>query len=98
VSACRTAGIERAVIVVLARLHEPLPVSDLRQIAIEDHGVLLTIIETCEHLIDEALTWSFRPLSLTLRDFSEAVLQRLIEIEADPVSPARWVELIRLGE
>lgn len=98
VAACRAAGIERAFIVVLASLHEPLPVSDLRQIAIEDHGVLLTIIETSEHLIDEALTWSFRPLYLTLRDFSEAVLQRLIEIEADPASPARWVELISLGE
>lgn len=98
VAACRDAGIDRAFVIVLAAHHEPLPISDLQQTAIERHGVLLTIIETHEHLIDEVLAWSYRPLSLALRDFSEAVLQRLVEIEAAPVSPARWVELINLDK
>jgi hypothetical protein len=55
VAACRDARIERAFVIVLAPLHEPLPISDLQRIAIENHGVLLTIIETHENLIDEVL-------------------------------------------
>jgi hypothetical protein len=98
VAACRSAGIERAFMVVLAPFHEPLPVPRLRQVALEDHGVLLSIIETPDLLIDEVLTWSFRPLSQALRDFADAVLQRLVEIEANPTSPTRWVELIRLDD
>jgi hypothetical protein len=98
VAACRDAGIERAFIVVLTPLHDSLPVADLRRVALEDYGVLLTIIETHGHLVDEVITWSPRALSLALREFADSVLRRLIEIEADPISPSRWVELIRLVE
>jgi hypothetical protein len=98
VTACRAAGIERAFMVVLAPHHEFLPIADLRRIALEDYGVLLTVMERHDDLIDEVLTWSARPLQMALRAFAEAVLGRLIEIEADPLSPARWADLISLGE
>jgi SacI restriction endonuclease len=96
--ACRNSGIERAFVVVLTPFHEALAVAELRRAALEDYGVLLTVIETHDHLLDEVLAWSSHPFSVALRTFAEAVLRRLIEIEADPISPSRWVELIRLGE
>lgn len=94
-AACRDAEIERAFVIILTPLHSALPTAELRRSAMEDYGVLLTVIETHEHLVDDVLTWSPLSLPAALRTFAKAVLDRLVEIEADQISLSRWVELIR---
>jgi hypothetical protein len=96
VSACRSAGIERAFMVVLWPSHQPLPVSELRQNSLESEGVLLTIIENTEDLLLDVFGWADLELAAALRTFVTAVLVRLKEIEAREQSLKLWVTL--LGE
>ncbi len=51
VDACRRAGIDRAFLVVLWSAHQALPERELRQKALEERGVVLTIIENAEDLL-----------------------------------------------
>lgn len=96
VSACRSAGIERAFMIVLWPSHRPLPVSELRQKSLEDEGVLLTIIENVEDLLLDVFGWADLELPAALRTFAVAALARLKEIEAKEQSLELWVSL--LGE
>jgi hypothetical protein len=96
VSACWQSGIDRAFMIVLWPSHQALPVDELRQRAIDGHGVLLTIIEQAEDLLLDVFGWSDLTLAMALRNFVESVLDRLREIEASEQSLARWVAL--LGE
>jgi hypothetical protein len=93
VSACRTADIGRAFIVVLWPSHRPLPVGELRQGSLDDEGVLLTIIENVEDLLLDVFGWADLELSTALKTFADAALARLREIEAMEQSLKQWVDL-----
>ena len=69
VSACRSAGIERAFMVVLWPSHQPLPASKLRQKSLDDEGVLLTVIEKTEDLLLDVFGWADLTLPAALATF-----------------------------
>lgn len=94
VSACRAADIDRAFMIVLWPGHRPLPRERLCQSALDDYGVLLTIIEEAEDLLVDIFGWSDMALEKTLEAFAKAVLDRLLEIEAMPETLSRWVTLL----
>jgi hypothetical protein len=94
VDACRLANIDRAFMVVLWPAHQVLPAPTLRQKALTERGVLLTIIEKVEDLLLDVFGWCDLDLADALRIFSAAVLDRLKEIEVPDESLARWVTLI----
>lgn len=94
VSACRAADIDRAFMVVLFPGHRPLPRESLCQNALDEYGVLLTVIEESEDLLLDIFGWSDMALEKTLEVFAKAVLDRLREIEAKPETLARWVMLM----
>lgn len=94
VAACRSAGIDRAFMIVLLPGHSPLHRQSLRQYALDKYGVLLTIIEAAEDLLLDVLGWSDIALNEALELFAKAVLDRLREIEAKPEALSRWVTLV----
>lgn len=94
VFSCQQANIARAFMVVIWPRHRPLPVSALREAALEE-GVLLTIIEHTDDLLIDVFGWADVPLSSALKTFARATLRRLKEIEATEQSLQRWVELTR---
>jgi hypothetical protein len=94
VAACRQAEIERAFVVVLAPSHRPLPLAVLRQKALDEHGVLLTIFERPDELLFDVFIWSDQDPSVSVRMFVMAVLERLREIEAKDASLAQWAALL----
>lgn len=94
VSACRSAGIDRAFMIVLWPGHSPLHRQSLCQYALEKYGVLLTIIEEAEDLLLDVFGWSDMTLNKTLDVFAKAVLDRLREIETVPETLSRWVTLV----
>ncbi len=96
VEACREAGIDRAFMIVLSSAHHALPAKALRTQALNDAGVLLTIIEDVEDLLLDVFGWSDLSLPAALHKFTLSVLTRLREIEATDHSLAQWVAL--LGE
>jgi hypothetical protein len=96
VSACRRAHIERAFMVVLWPLHQPLPVNELCHKALDNEGILLTIIESVEDLLLDVFGWADVELPTALRTFVVAALARLKEIEAKDESLKLWITL--LGE
>jgi hypothetical protein len=93
VDACRRAGIDRAFLVVLWPAHRALPGRELRQWALEDRGVLLTIIERAEDLLLDVFGWCDLNLATALRRFVTAALDRLKEIEVPGQVLGRWVAL-----
>jgi hypothetical protein len=93
VSACRGAGIERAFMIVLGPA-QALPSKILRKKALDDVGVLLTVIEEVEDLLFDVFGWSDVALPVALRTFAVSVLTRLKEIEATDQSLAQWVTLL----
>jgi hypothetical protein len=93
VAACRQAKIDRAFLVVIFPSHKPLPFNLLRQTALDNYGVLLTVIETAEDMLFDIFGWSDRDLATCLRLFVDSALQRLREIEASDISLASWVRL-----
>lgn len=94
VEACRRAGIERSFVVVLWPPGPSLPINLLRQSAIEECDIILTVIEQVEDLIFDVFGWSDVSLPVALTTFVTGVLTRLREIEATEQSLARWVELL----
>lgn len=94
VNACWKANIGRAFIVILTPSHKVLPSEILRQEALSDHGVLLTIVERAEDLLFNIFGWSKLELDAALRVFVISVLGRLKEIEAIDQSLAGWVALL----
>jgi hypothetical protein len=94
VSACRAADIDRAFMIVLWPGHRPLPRERLRQRALDEYGILLTIIEEAEDLLLDIFGWSDMALEKALESFAKAVLNRLREIEAKPETLSTWVTLV----
>lgn len=94
VSACRSADIDRAFMIVLWPSHRPLPRERLCQSALDEYGVFLTIIEEVEDLLFDIFGWSDMSMNKALESFAKAVLDRLQEIEAKPETLSSWVALI----
>jgi hypothetical protein len=94
VAACRSAGIYRAFVIVLSPGHHPLPREPLCQSALDEYGVLLTIIEDAEDLLLNILRWADMTLDKALESFARAVLDRLREIEAQTETLSNWVTLV----
>lgn len=93
VAACRRGGIDRAFVVVFATSHTALPSSVLRHDAMDNYGVVLTIIERPEDLLFDVFGWSDLGLSVAVRRFADSVLVRLREIEATDASLDQWISL-----
>lgn len=94
VAACRQAGIDRAFVVVFSPSHRPLPTSTLRQKALDEHGVLLTVIEQPDRLMFDVFDWSDMDLAASVQTFVTSMLGRLREIEAKDTSLNQWVTLL----
>jgi hypothetical protein len=67
VDTCRRAGIDRAFLVVLWPAHQAFPEDEFRQKALEERGVLLTIIEKAEDLLLDVCGWCDLDLTAVLR-------------------------------
>jgi hypothetical protein len=88
--ACKGAGIDRALMVILWPGHHSLPTGELRDFAMQG-GVLLAIIENVENLLLDVFGWSDASLDASLQSFANRTLERLREIEADVSSLQQWV-------
>jgi hypothetical protein len=95
VEACRMAEIDRAFMVVLWSRHRGLPKEELRQEAFNNYGVLLTVIENSNDLLQDVFVWSELPLSEALSRFANSMLERLAEIGALDESSESWA--LKLG-
>jgi hypothetical protein len=80
--------------VVIWPQHQALPASTLRQWSLDEHNVLLAIIENVEDLLLGAFGWADLPLPVALRAFVTTALERLKEIEAEEQSLENWVGLL----
>jgi hypothetical protein len=88
------AGVVNAAVAALGSEQEPLDRAYLRGRAEDEHGVLLSVIESADELIAGALLWSGNRTDGDLRDLPQRILDRLHEIEASPSSLRRWLELL----
>lgn len=91
---CRNKNIERAVVVVIWPQHIPLPFEKLRDAAIDEHGILLNIIENEKDLIFDVFGWTDLDIIPALQRFTRSVLERLVQIEATSNSLHDWVSLV----
>lgn len=95
VSACRGANIERAFMIIFWPSYHPVSAGAIRRKALDDFGILLTIIDDIEALLIAVLGWSDLSLEAALRLFTMSVHNRLKEIEVADQTLAQWVELLR---
>jgi hypothetical protein len=93
-SSVRAAGGANAVMVALHPGQEPLERPTLLERAEREQGVLMSVIESAEELIANALMWSEQPIDDVLQALPQAIADRLREIEVGARGVSRWQELL----
>lgn len=86
----REAGIGRGIYLALATNQNPLDVGMQRHTALIEHQVLLDVKTGMSQLIHEALRWSRLSLEEALGRFPDLLMRRLIELEVQDATIARW--------
>lgn len=94
VEACARAGISRVVLFVDWTAHRHIETAEIESKAVRQEDVLLTIFESVEHLLLEAIAWSDAPVFDATKLFAEAAIVRLREIEVPVSTLAEWSDLL----
>jgi len=92
-NAVHQSGIRRALVVALAADQQPLLRQELVQKIWEEHGVLVSIIESVYELLLNAIFWTVDPLETALTSIPDKVVTWLDALEASQQGIDRWLEL-----
>lgn len=93
--ACARADIWTAAIVVDWRGHVPLDVPELCSQAFNETGVILSVFESFDALMNLIFAWPVNRRAVGIERFINSSFLRLEEIETSRASMAEWVELLR---
>lgn len=94
IDSCVAHEVRRVILFVDAPAHRPLVVPTVDSQVMRDEVVLVSVYESATALVAEAITWADLPLGSATAAFSQQLLERLREIEANQAALEGWAALV----